>query len=104
MDGREYRVRKILQEKYEFSANRQASALIHLHFCLAIKVTTVKCYNFEAVFVLSLSHTYYIYFKKQSIMEANQDVSFRFDKATAKKPTGPQTKNSLRMHNSPKKV
>ncbi|KAG0197233.1 hypothetical protein BGX28_009259, partial [Mortierella sp. GBA30] len=37
MDGREYRVRKIFQEKYEFSANRQASALIHLHFCLVIK-------------------------------------------------------------------
>ena len=44
MDGREYRVRKIFQEKYEFSANRQASVLMHLHFCLVIKVT-VYCYD-----------------------------------------------------------
>ncbi|KAF9997109.1 hypothetical protein BGZ65_007314 [Modicella reniformis] len=42
MDGRKYRVRKIFQEKYEFSANRQASDLIHLHFCLVIKATAKK--------------------------------------------------------------
>ncbi|KAF9331136.1 hypothetical protein BG006_005995 [Podila minutissima] len=75
MDGRKYHVRKIFQDKYEFSANRQASVLVHLQFCLVIK----------------------------TIMEANQDVSFRFDKATSKKPTGWQTKNSLRMHISPKR-
>ncbi|KAG0279680.1 hypothetical protein BGZ95_000558 [Linnemannia exigua] len=76
MDGRKYCVRKIFQEKYEFSANQQASALVHLHFCLVIK----------------------------TIMEANQNVSFRFDKATAKNPTGLQTKDLLQMHYSPKKV
>ncbi|KAG0048621.1 hypothetical protein BGZ83_006440 [Gryganskiella cystojenkinii] len=37
----------------------------------------------------------------KTIMEANQDVSFRFDKATATKPVGPQTKSSLRMQISP---
>ncbi|KAG0020241.1 hypothetical protein BGZ82_011644 [Podila clonocystis] len=73
MDGQKYHVRKIFQDKYEFSANRQASVLVHLQFCLVIK----------------------------TIMEANQDVSFRFDKATSKKPSGIQTKNTLRMHRSP---
>ncbi|KAG0326805.1 hypothetical protein BG000_001235 [Podila horticola] len=75
MDGRKYHVRKIFQDKYEFCANRQASVVVHLQFCLVIK----------------------------TIMEANQDVSFRFDKVTSKKTTGMQTKNSLRMHSSPKR-
>jgi len=39
MDGQKYRVRRIFQEKYEFSASRQAGVLIHLRFCLVIKVT-----------------------------------------------------------------
>lgn len=39
VDEQRYHVRKIFQEKYEFSANRQAGALIHIHFCLVIKVT-----------------------------------------------------------------